>query len=411
MNEVIDRASKRMFGDYEIVETLGQGGMGTVYKVRDHKNRGHEFVALKVASRAVADEGVLAQRFTKEFNVAVELNHPNLVATYEYGIEDGLPYLVMEYVEGLNLDKRLKRLGPLPFDQAIFVFSQLCSAVSFIHGKDLIHRDIKPGNILIDDRLHVKLVDLGLIKDCHGSELLTDSRVGLGTVAYAAPCQFSDAKNVDLRCDIYSLGVTLYVALTGQSPFGNDRPMRVLSRKLNHQFVPISQLLPGIDPGVEILINRSIHPNPDLRPLSAAEFLAELHGKVADVELIRPKPMPPGPPPDDRRRDDRFSMEIPVSFETIGREGRKSYNATVLDASTRGACLRCGRHTQPGDLLKIHWPANRIEDEQTTETRVIWTSKAANNSLLAGCTFLVPLELDGLDRILERHANPTEKLM
>jgi serine/threonine protein kinase len=396
----------RLFGPYELVEKVGAGGMGSVYKAR--RPGSDQWVALKIANRMVAGDSVLSHRFDNEFKIASQLQHPNLVRALGHGVENNTPYLVMEFVPGLSLDKHIKEQGPLPIPEALAAFEQVGQALDFIHQNHIIHRDIKPGNILIDPNKNAKLADLGLIKDLGSNSMLTGSKTGLGTFEYAAPEQFDDAKNVDLRCDIYGLAASLYVAMTGKNPFGPGSQMRVLMHKLEHQFTPLSRLIEGVSPALEQVINRSLHPDPAIRPASIAEFLAGMRNTEPPTTALTPK-LPPttlaATVQERRRGGTRHAVQVPTTLGLLnarvpaGRE-RGSWDAQIMDISAGGVCLQIPRRFEPGTLLTIVLPGEKSGQSSDHLVRIRWIKGLPDGAWLIGCLFTKPLEDEDLDQLL-----------
>jgi serine/threonine protein kinase len=204
---------------YDILGVLGRGGMATVYKARAH--RLNRLVAIKVSNQSLAGEGGVA-RFHQEQRLAVRLVHPNLVAAYGSGQVGGYPYLVMELVEGHDLAWLVRQRGPLPAAAACEVVRQAALGLQHIHQQGLVHRDVKPGNLMLTPSGRVKVLDLGLARHLHESareEQITSPGELLGTPDYMAPEQCLDSHAVDPRTDVYALGCTLYELLAGQPPF------------------------------------------------------------------------------------------------------------------------------------------------------------------------------------------------
>lgn len=207
------------FPEYEVMEVIGQGGMGVVFKAR--QMRLDRRVALKVLPPALAAQSGFAERFTREARALARLVHPNIVAAHDFGERAGFYYLVMEYVEGVNLREAL-RAGVTP-EQALQLVPKICEALQFAHDRGVLHRDVKPENILLDRTGTPKLADFGIAKlagEAGGVTGLTGSGAALGTAAYMAPEQIEQPATVDHRADIYSLGVVLYEMLTGELPLG-----------------------------------------------------------------------------------------------------------------------------------------------------------------------------------------------
>jgi serine/threonine protein kinase len=332
----------------------------------------------------------------------------------------------MEFVPGQSLDKQLKNQGAMPLAPALRVFGQVAEALGFIHQNQLIHRDIKPGNILIDPAGEAKLADLGLIKDLDSLSFLTNSKTGLGTLEFAAPEQFDDAKNVDLRCDIYALAASLYLALTGNFPFGRGSQMRVLKHKLDHQFTPLAQLVAGISPALDQIVIRALHPDPNIRPASTTEFLKGMMGQEAPHTLIQPKPMPTGPAPprerhlapldgqpsngasgtsagsssSERRRKRRHAVKIDTTLGIVSAAKHESWPAQVTDISPSGLCLQCGRRFEPNTRLNVLLPELDSGRQSARLVQVCWAKIQPDKTWLLGCLFATALEHEDLERFL-----------
>ena len=212
------------FPQLEIVQFIGQGGMGFVFKARQPKL--DRFVALKILPQSMAADPAFAERFTREARLLARLNHPNLVAIHDFGQEGGFFYLIMEYVDGVNLRQAMKA-GRFTPAQALAVVPKICEALEFAHSEGVLHRDIKPENILLDSKGRVKIADFGIAKLLGEQQTdisLTASGAVLGTPTYMAPEQLERSAPVDQRADIYSLGVVFYEMLTGELPIGHFQP-------------------------------------------------------------------------------------------------------------------------------------------------------------------------------------------
>jgi len=204
------------FPGLEIVGVLGRGGMGIVYKAID--NADGRTVALKVLSPRYASSPEFIERFTREARALAQLSHPDIVAIDRSGIHDGVPYLVMEYVEGHSLRKEIRK-GRLPIPRAIEIAAQVCDAIEYAHSRGVIHRDIKPENILLRPDGRVKIADFGLAK-LSTADQLTLTHAVMGTPHYMAPEQFDPKASLDERADLFSLGIVFYEMLTGELPIG-----------------------------------------------------------------------------------------------------------------------------------------------------------------------------------------------
>jgi serine/threonine protein kinase len=212
------------FPQLEILELIGQGGMGFVFKARQPKLE--RLVALKILPQALATDPAFAERFTREGRALARLNHPNIVAIHDFGQAGGFFYLLMEFVDGVNL-RQAMRAGRFTPAQALAVVPKICEALQFAHNEGILHRDIKPENILLDAKGRVKIADFGIAKlvgETHAEAALTGSGATLGTPHYMAPEQLEKPGTVDHRADIYSLGVVFYEMLTGELPLGRFQP-------------------------------------------------------------------------------------------------------------------------------------------------------------------------------------------
>src|SRR5262245_13052835 len=269
-------ALPQRIGEYEILDKIAEGGMGAVYKAR-HPHTG-ELVAIKVLPPTTARNPVLLRRFEQEYRAAAVLDHPNVVRAIDFCGAGPSPFLVMEFVDGESLGAKVDRDGPLTEDQAIRMIAQVCQGLHRAHKQKMVHRDVKPDNILVTADGVAKLTDLGLVKDADNEMNLTKTGRGLGTPNFMAPEQFRDAKNADVRCDIYSLGATLYTLLTGETPFGKVGPLECWMRKQNNDLTPPRQLNPSVSERVEWAIQRAMSGNPEHRPASCKEFVEDLTG-------------------------------------------------------------------------------------------------------------------------------------
>ena len=217
------------FGDYEILEELGAGGMGKVYRARDLTL--DRLVALKTLARQLSQDTDYVQRFLKEARAAARLNHPNIVQIYDFGCVDSIYYLAMEFVDGHSLGTYLKR-GHFSEPESIQIIRHACRALSVAHADGIVHRDIKPDNLMLTSRGDVKLVDLGIAKRLDEDQSLTQTGQAIGTPHYISPEQIRGQRDIDSRADIYSLGATLYHLLTGHTPYPGSSGPIVMSMHL-----------------------------------------------------------------------------------------------------------------------------------------------------------------------------------
>ena len=273
----ITRPVLESVGNYDLLEKIAEGGMGTVYKGRDRTTG--QTVAVKIAPVHIAKNPVLMKRFQLEYNAARSLEHPNLVRALDFGFHNSSPYLVMEFVEGESLGQKLERDGRLPEAEAIRLIAQVAQALHKAHKQGLIHRDVKPDNVLVTPEGQAKLTDLGLVKEVETDLNLTRTGRGLGTPHFMAPEQFRAAKDADSRADIYSLGATLYMMVTGELPFATTTgPLDAWMRKINSDLPPPRQLTPDLSERVDWAIRRAMSPDREQRPATCREFIEDLTG-------------------------------------------------------------------------------------------------------------------------------------
>ncbi|MDB5342738.1 MAG: stkP 3 [Schlesneria sp.] len=229
-----------VLGNYVLLEKIGQGGMGTVYKAEHRRMK--RLVAIKMLPLNLMQNSDAAARFQREVEAAAKLRHANIIAADDAGEANGIRFLVMEYVDGIDLSALVKKSGPLTVTQAISSILQVARGLEFAHSEGVVHRDIKPANMLLDKKGTVKILDLGLARiegNTADQAALTGAGTVLGTVDYMAPEQALDAKHADARADIYSLGCSLYYLLTGSPVYDGDT---LTARLLAHQNQPIPSL-------------------------------------------------------------------------------------------------------------------------------------------------------------------------
>jgi len=277
-------------GKYDLLEKIAEGGMGAIYKGRDQETG--LIVAIKIMPAHMASNPVLLKRFEQEFRAASRLDHPNIVRALDYGDTGSTPYLVMEFVDGESLGQRLERVGRIPETESIRIIAQVAQGLHRAHKQNLVHRDVKPDNILITAEGHAKLADLGLVKETETDLNLTRTGRGLGTPHFMAPEQFRNAKNADIRCDIYSLGATLYQMVTGEMPFRSNGPLDAWMKKIQNELTPPRQLVPTLSERLDWAILRAMSSDPENRPKSCREFIEDLTGHSTRRSSIHEVPTP-----------------------------------------------------------------------------------------------------------------------
>jgi serine/threonine protein kinase len=263
-------------GSYDLLEKIAEGGMGAIYRGR-HRETG-QIVAIKIMPPHMAQNPVLLKRFEQEFRAASRLDHPNIVRALDYGDNGSMPYLVMEFVEGESLGQKLEREGRMSESDAIRIIAQVAQGLHRAHKQNLVHRDVKPDNILVTPDGVAKLADLGLVKETETDLNLTKTGRGLGTPHFMAPEQFRNAKNADIRCDIYSLGATLYQMVTGELPFRSNGPLDAWMKKIQNELTPPRHIVPTLSERLDWAIRRAMSADPEKRPASCREFIEDLTG-------------------------------------------------------------------------------------------------------------------------------------
>ncbi len=272
----VSRAAMQSVGNYELLEKIAEGGMGAIWKGRSRATG--ETVAVKIMPSHMATNPVLLKRFEQEFRAASRLDHPNIVRAIDYGESGNTPYLVMEFVDGESLGQRIERDGALAEAEAIRIIAQVAQGLHRAHKQNLVHRDVKPDNILVTPDGTAKLADLGLVKETDADLNLTKTGRGLGTPHFMAPEQFRNAKNADPRCDIYSLGATLYQMVTGELPFRSSGPLEAWLKKVQNELAPPRKIVPGLSERVDWAIRRAMAVQPEHRPATCREFVEDLTG-------------------------------------------------------------------------------------------------------------------------------------
>jgi serine/threonine protein kinase len=276
----------KTIGKFEIKEQVGQGGMATVYKAFDTTLQ--RTVAVKTLLPSLAADPELVQRFHREAVTAANLKHPNIVVIHEVGTYEDQNYIIMEFLEGLTVREEIQQLGALPLPRICRILSQLASALNYAHSHGLIHRDIKPGNVILSDGDHATLTDFGLVKASGGVQL-TQAGTTVGTLEYMSPEQVT-GDEIDYRSDIYSLGVLVYEMLVGRVPYKGNTPFEVLQGLVYEPPTPLREIKPDMPLPVELVVLKVLAKRPEERYQSAVELSQAFEQAVIAVG-ISPSPV------------------------------------------------------------------------------------------------------------------------
>jgi serine/threonine-protein kinase len=310
-------------GQFRVLEKIGTGGMGSVYKAEQPAM--NRMVAIKILHPKLAGRKDLTSRFRREARAMSQLTHPNTVKVFMYGEleEDGSLYIVMEMLEGRNLNQTVRKEGPMPPERAIPILIQVCGALQEAHDLGIVHRDLKPENIFLSKQGGIsdfpKVLDFGLAKVTErqmqpGSVILTQEGMVFGTPEFMSPEQ-AQGKTLDARSDIYSLAVILYEVLTGKLPFSARTPMEYIQKHVTDPIIPLSERVPDrkFDKGLGEVMVKALEKQPDKRYQSAAEF----------AEALRP-----------------FGGEKARTLPPVGRLSSMSVNAGPKRPADRAAASR-----------------------------------------------------------------------
>jgi serine/threonine-protein kinase len=271
----------RRLGRYELLEVLGHGAMGVVYKANDAFL--DRTVAVKTYRQDIAITEDIRRRFEREVRTSSKLNHPNIVVVYDGGLEQDIPYLAMEFIEGPTLAAELTRRGRLPTDEALAMMEGIADGLAYAHDRGVVHRDLKPANILLAGGRHPKIADFGVARLMSSQTAATTTLVG--TPSYMAPEQI-EGKAVDARCDVFALAILAYELLTGRKPFAGEGLATVLFQIMNVDPEPPSHVDPNLPKALDEVLARALAKDPTQRTRDVATFASELRKAFAPAEPL-----------------------------------------------------------------------------------------------------------------------------
>ncbi len=370
-------------GRYRVIERLARGGMSTVYSALDE--RLDRPVAVKVMSAALSSDPAFADRFAREARVAARLSHLNAVSVYDQGSDGEHVFLVMELVRGRTLRDLIRERGVLTAAQAVSIMEPVLGALAAAHRAGLVHRDVKPENILLSDDGVVKVADFGLARAIESDASSTRTGLMMGTVAYCPPEQISRGA-ADARSDVYSAGIMLFEMLAGTPPYVGDSAMAVAYQHVNSDVPPPSSRRAGVPRQLDELVTRAASRDPAGRPLDAGALLAELHDVRVDLGLpvvAVPQRPPAGPELGDTQRIARVPADGPPPHPSMPPaaaapiRSARSRSAEAPTAPTHGSQFRDGstQHTaiqqreQPGEPARGPAADSRRKHAKTPRTR------------------------------------------
>jgi eukaryotic-like serine/threonine-protein kinase len=382
-------------GRYELLELVGSGGMSSVWKAHDRLL--DRTVAIKVLHEQFTADEEYVERFRREARSVAQVSHPNIVTVIDRGEDEGRQFIVFEYIEGENLKERIERSGRLAVRDALVMALQMGRALAFAHDRGLVHRDVKPQNVLLNDDGQAKMTDFGIARSVD-VEGVTITGTVLGTSEYIAPEQ-ARGQRVDALTDVYSLGVVLYELLTGSVPFQGENFVAIALRHVNEPAPSVLERRPDVPPRVAFAVERAMAKNPHERFQSMDEFVDELEDALADMDpsseqatMISRRPVTPAPSParraerrQRRRRRGGILWPIVAVLAVLAIAGLAALAAIELrdgggSASPTGAAVTLrglsAYDPPPGDGVEHDDEAPRATDR---DPATYWTTETYND--------------------------------
>ena len=363
MNALVGKS----LGQFRIVERIGAGGMATVFKA--YQPVLDRYVAVKVLPDYHARDPIFKERFLREARAVAKLDHPNIVQIYLFGEEENITYIVMQYVDGGTLKDRLKQSGALPAAEALKFVIQAAEGLGAAHAQGIIHRDVKPANMLLRRDGHLLLSDFGIVKILEGTTNLTRVGTGIGTPQYMSPEQ-GTGQPVDASSDIYSLGIVLFHCLTGRVPFSADSPLTITVKHLNEP-LPIAFLRhAGVPQPVEQVILKMTAKMPADRYQTTAEVSSELARAAAAARIQLPWSMAGSMIGVHAEQPSLVSQPSQGSFASRQPSGRLLAHASGSLPTATVACFRC-QAQNPSDRLFCTACGYELADRKAAADRVM----------------------------------------
>ena len=271
---------------YRIIELLGEGGMAFVFKAKDEQLE--RFVAIKTLKPSYLENENFVTRFKREAQTAANLNHPNIVQIFDWGVEENEPYFVMEFIEGTTLSTVISKNKKINITDVLHIGAQVSSALQAAHESNLVHRDIKPGNIMITPNGKIKVTDFGIVSIQNEDSDMTKSGTILGTANYISPEQ-AQGTSVSSKSDLYSLGIVMYEMLSGRTPFIGETPISIATQHLTEKPRPLIELVENIPSGIDKIILKLLNKKPESRFKSAEDLRAALIQQKSYLQMNETK--------------------------------------------------------------------------------------------------------------------------
>jgi serine/threonine protein kinase len=352
-----------ILGNYVLIEKIGQGGMGAVYKAEHRRMK--RFVAIKMLPPQTMKDGAAIARFQREVQAAAKLRHPNIVAADDSDCANGVHFLVMECVDGSDLSALVHNNGPLPVNQAVNCIIQAARGLEFAHSEGIVHRDIKPSNFLLDKRGTVKILDMGLARidgESASQGSLTTTGAIMGTVDYMSPEQAMDTKAADARTDIYALGCSLYFLLTGRATYEGDTIMKKLVAHREHPIPSLRSARAEVPEQLDAIFNKMVAKKVEDRYQTMTEVITALdHCAQSEAQMVKTQ------------------RSLGTSTETFDLDVKTFFNDVTLEQT---------------EAIRTHTPFKRSIDNGMKKPLLISSGVLGVMILLAGAMFIVKTKKD-----------------